>query len=337
MRMNWEGPIAAAVLTVCGLGGIGYVSLAQPGDLAAMKAEYKRPKVEPIKDQAMVELGRLLFWDPRVSASGKTACVSCHQPYLGYAATDRNSRLDSGKLATRKSQPLLGMAHQPVYGWAGQLPSLEAQAKGALLTGGMSIPGVKVEVVEQRIRSIPAYAAKFAALEAPINVDTMARAIATYERSLEPGIAPFDRWIEGDESAISDSAKRGFMLFNTKANCSTCHGGWRFTDDGFHDIGTSTGDRGRGNQLKDFQLMQYAFKTPTLRSVALRPPYLHNGSAATLYDLVKHYETGGIDRPSRSPSMKPLKLSEADRLDLVAFMQTLTGVPEGEDPPTLPK
>jgi cytochrome c peroxidase len=337
MKMNWEGPIAAAVLTVCGLGGIGYVSLAQQGDLAAMKAEYKRPKVEPIKDQAMVALGRQLFWDPRLSASGTTACVTCHLPYLGYGVTDRNSRLDSGKFSARKSQPLLGMAHQPVYGWAGQFPSLEAQVKAGLSTGGMTMPGVKVEVIEQRIRSIPDYAARFAALEAAVNVDTIARVIAMYERSLEPGVAPFDRWIEGDEGAISASAKRGFVLFNTTANCSNCHSGWRLTDDGFHDIGTSTTDLGRGNQLKHIALMQYAFKTPTLRSVALRPPFMQNGSVATLYDVVKHYEKGGIDRPSRSPMMKPIKLTEDERLDLVAFMHTLTGMPEGEDPPALPK
>jgi cytochrome c peroxidase len=82
--------------------------------------------------------------------------------------------------------------------------------------------------------------------------------------------------------------------------------------------------------------MKYAFKTPTLRSVALRPPYMHNGSAVSLYDVVKHYEAGGIDRPSRSAAMTRLELSEQDRLDLVAFLQTLTGMPEGDPPPTLP-
>jgi cytochrome c peroxidase len=131
-------------------------------------------------------------------------------------------------------------------------------------------------------------------------------------------------------------ARRGFALFNGSANCAVCHGGWRFTDDRFHDIGTTTTDRDRGRDLKSDEAMQYAFKTPTLRSVALRPPYMHNGSATTLYDVVKHYETGGIDRPSRSPAIMKLDLTEPDRLDLVAFMQTLTGMPEGEAPPKLP-
>jgi cytochrome c peroxidase len=169
-----------------------------------------------------------------------------------------------------------------------------------------------------------------------ITLAAMAKAIAAYERTIEPGIAPFDRWVKGDEAAISESAKRGFVLFNTKGNCAACHSSWRFTDDSFHDIGTATKDLGRGQQVKDVAKMQYAFKTPTLRSVALRPPYMHDSSSATLYDVVKHYEKGGIDRPSRSAEIFPIKLSEQERLDLVAFMQTLTGVPEGERGPKLP-
>jgi cytochrome c peroxidase len=203
---------------------------------------------------------------------------------------------------------------------------------------------VKVEVIEERIRSNPAYAAKFqAALPGTlINIDSIALAIAAFERTLEPGPDAFDRWLAGDENALSESAKRGFVLFNTKATCFVCHSGWRFTDDKFHDIGTSTTDRGRGRELKDDELMQFAFKTPTLRSVALRPPYMHNTSSATLYDTVKHYEKGGIDRPSRSPLMLPLQLTEEERLDLVAFMESLTGTAEVTDmtrrtPPAPPR
>jgi cytochrome c peroxidase len=185
-------------------------------------------------------------------------------------------------------------------------------------------------LIEERISSNPAYAARFqtALPGTPINVDSIARALAAFERTLEPGPAAFDRWLAGDESAISESAKRGFVLFNTKATCFVCHSGWRFTDDKFHDIGTSTTDPGRGRELKDDPLMQFAFKTPTLRSVALHPAYMHNASAATLYDTVKHYEKGGIDRPSRSPLMLPLQLTEQERLDLVAFMESLTGTAE---------
>ena len=309
-------------------------------ELSAMKAEYKRPQPRPVADKALVDLGRQLFFDPRASASGKTSCASCHLPQLGWAVIDPRSRNDSGKLTSRRSQPLLGIGYMnaPV-GWDGRNASLEAQAKSSIATGSMSMretdSPVKVEVIEERFRSAPEYVSVFrAALPgAPINLDSMARAIAAFQRTLEPGIAPFDRWIDGDENAIPQSAKRGFVLFNRDANCFACHGGWRLTDDKFHDIGTTTTDRGRGRELKNGEDMQFAFKTPTLRAVALRPPYMHNGSSADLYAVVQHYEKGGIDRPSRSPLMMPIRLSEQDRLDLVAFMQTLSGV-EGENQPS---
>ena len=313
-------------------------------DFAAYKAAYARPPARPVENQALADLGRYLFWDPRLSASGKTACVTCHLPYLGWATTDRRSRGDSGRPTSRKSQPLIGIGHAdsiPV-GWDGRSATLEAQVKSSIATGSMSMSGtdkaVKVELIEQRIREIPFYIEKFnAALpKAAIDMEAIAKAIAAYERTMEPGIAPFDRWVEGDETAISESAKRGFVLFNTKANCIACHSGWRFTNDSFHDIGTSTKDLGRGRVVKTESAMQYAFKTPTLRSVALPPPYMHDGSMPNLYEVVRHYEKGGIERPSRSPEMFPLQLGEQDRIDLVAFMQTLTGVVEGESAPTLP-
>ena len=311
-------------------------------ELAALKAEYKRPAARAVDNPALVKLGRLLFWDPRLSASGKTSCGSCHDPKLGWATRERFSRNDSGKLTSRKSQTVLGLAHmQAPVGWDGRNESLEAQAKNSIARGSMSMretaTPVKIEVIEARIRDIPAYAKIFeAALPGvPLDIDDIVKAVAAYERTLEPGIAPFDRWIEGEESAISDSAKRGFVLFNRDANCFACHTGWRFTDDKFHDIGTTTTDRGRGREVKDDELMQFAFKTPTLRAVALHPPYMHNGSVPDLYATVGHYENGGIDRPSRSPLLQPIKLTEEQRLDLVAFMQTLSGVPEDE-PPALP-
>jgi cytochrome c peroxidase len=330
---------AAALVALAGQPGAAQTS---PADLAVLKEDYRRPPARPDAQLELVELGRLLFWDPRASASGKTACATCHFPYLGWSVTDLRSRNDSGKLTSRRSQTLLGMGHieGTPFGWDGRNPTLEAQAKNSIATGSMSMretdTPVKVEVIEERIRAVPQYSAMFTAAGMPVSLDTMARAIAAYERTFEPGIAPFDGWVAGDEDAISQSAKRGFALFNGAANCAACHGGWRFTDDRFHDIGTSTADLGRGRELKSDEAMQYAFKTPTLRSVALRPPYMHNGSATTLYDVVKHYERGGIERPSRSAAMMPLVLQEQDRLDLVAFMQTLTGVPEGEPPPKLP-
>lgn len=251
-------------------------------DIAAAKAAYQRPPPRPVENAALVELGRLLFWDPRASASGRTACVTCHLPQLGWAVNDPRSRNDSGKLTSRKSPTLLGVGHLGSIpnGWDGRNIGLEAQAKASIATGSMSMretdTPVKVDVIEQRIRDIPGYVERFKAAlpDAPLNIDSMVKAIAAYEAAFEPGPAPFDRWVEGDEAAIPEPAKRGFALFNGKALCSSCHVGWRFTDDGFHDIGTSTADLGRGREVKNDPKMQFAFKTPTLRSVALRAPYM---------------------------------------------------------------
>jgi cytochrome c peroxidase len=217
-------------------------------DIATMKRDYRRSPPLPVPNPALAELGRELFFDPQLSASGKTACASCHFQDLGWGVTDARSRSDSGRPTSRKSQPLLGIGHagKAPVGWDGRSATLEAQAKASVLTGSMSMQQtptpVKIEVIEERFRSNAGYVAKFqAALPgAPINIDTIATAVAAFERTLEPKPAPFDRWIEGDEQAISESARRGFALFNTtKSMCFTCHTGWRFTDDRFHDIGAS--------------------------------------------------------------------------------------------------
>jgi len=314
-------------------------------EIADMKSGYRRPPPHGVDNQPLLALGRLLFWDPRVSASGKTGCVTCHLPHLGWAVTDPRSRNDSGKLTSRKSPTLVGIGHLAPgipNGWDGRNATLEAQIKSSIATGSMSMretdTPVKVEVIEERLRAVPRYVELFKAAlpNGAINLDSIATAIAAYERTFEPGPAPFDRWVEGDERAISESAKRGFVLFNNKALCFTCHGGWRFTDDKFHDIGTATKDLGRGRELKDDVLMQYAFKTPTLRSVALRPPYMHDASLADLDKVIRHYEKGGLDRPSRSPLLTPIELSDQERQELVAFLETLTGAPEGDSAPTLP-
>ena len=349
MNSGWKRGVALMLPAII-LAGLAAVTTPHaaaqttPANLEQMKADYRRPAGRPAEDRALVDLGRQLFWDPRISASGTTMCASCHIPYLGWGVTEPRSRNDSGKLTARKSQPLIGIGHMAnaAVGWDGRNASLEAQAKGSIATGAMSMQDtampVKAEVVEQRIRDIPAYGEMFKAVfpDGAITLNTIARAIAAFERTMEPGVAPFDRWIDGDEGAISESAKRGFVLFNTKTTCFACHTGWRFTDDKFHDIGTSKADIGRGRAVKDDPMAQYAFKTPTLRSVALRPPYMHNASQASLYDVLLHYEKEPIDRRSRSPLFVPVTLSEQERNDLVALMQTLTGVPEGEPAPKLP-
>ena len=135
----------------------------------------------------------------------------------------------------------------------------------------------------------------------------------------------------------SEEAKRGFALFNTKAQCASCHEGWNFTNDGFQDIGLPSDDVGRGKYLPDVIKMQHAFKTPGLREITRRSPYMHDGSIATLEQVVEHYNQGGVERPSRSDLMKPLGLTSQDKSDLVAFLKTLTSNLDPTAVPVLPR
>jgi cytochrome c peroxidase len=304
----------------------------EAADVTAMKEAYRRPPPRAIDNPALVELGRELFFDPAISASGTTSCASCHSPQAGWAANEPRSKGDSGQLTARKTQTLIGIGHaRAPFDWDGRNATLEAQAVQAIGTGSMSMfqirAPVKVSDIVARIRASDRYPAMFkqALPDAPVNLDSIVIALSAFERTIEPVEAPFDRWIAGDEAAISEAAKRGFVLFNGTGNCSGCHVGWRFTDDKFHDIGTTTTDLGRGREIREQALMQFAFKTPTLRSVGLRAPYMHNGNFPTLADAVKHYVLGGIDRPSRSPLMKPVALTGPEQADLVAFLRTLGG------------
>src|SRR5262249_4363310 len=148
------------------------------------------------------------------------------------------------------------------------------------------------EQAVKRIVSIPGYvtAFEYAFPGKSISVDTIAAAIASYERTVVSASAPFDKSGAGDEGAISDSAQRGFVLFNGKANCAVCHAGWRMTDDGFHDIGIKGTDRGRADVSPGIVQLEYAFKTPTLRNIKQRAPYMHDGSLTTLAAVIDHYD-----------------------------------------------
>lgn len=150
------------------------------------------------------------------------------------------------------------------------------------------------------------------------------------------GWAPFDRWVEGDETAISEQAKRGFELFVGKAHCADCHSGWNMTENQFHDIGLYTEDIGRAALEPDNPLAMHAFKTPGLRNITHRSPYTHNGETFDLETIVRHYVSGGIERPSRSPLMRPLDLNEEEIADLLAFLATLTADEAAVPSPILP-
>ena len=225
-----------------------------------------------------------------------------------------------------RSPTLLNVAWSVRLGWDGKFRDLETVAFTPITArANMNVPEA---TLLERLKATPNYPRQFAAAfdDGQISRENVELALATFERSIVSGPAPFDRWVQGDETAVSDSAKRGFRLFDGKAQCSSCHSGWNFTDGSFHDIGSATGaDIGRGRLFPTSEKLQYSFKTPTLRDVALRGPYMHNGAEPTLEAVVELYDKGGIDRPSRSESIRPLGLSQKEKQDLLAFLETLTG------------
>jgi cytochrome c peroxidase len=195
-------------------------------------------------------------------------------------------------------------------------------------------------IMLQRLSENPGYVAAFNAAFGKGDITTvrLEQALATFERSIVSDEAPFDRWIRGNETAISASAKRGFDLFNGKANCAACHSGWAFSDASFHDVGVAQNDDlGRGRLFPTSVKLKYAFKTPTLRDVARRGPYMHDGSLPTLKDVVDLYDRGGIDRPSRDDAIHQLDLPQSEKADLIAFLETLSGKAQSVSVPELPR
>lgn len=312
-----------------------------PAELARTMDAYRRPAAAPAPADnpttpPKAELGKALFFDPRLSGSGVISCGTCHNPSLGWEDGLAKGVGHGGSKLGRHTPTILNAAWiEPLF-WDGRAATLEEQAKGPLESPAeMNMPhGDVVKVV----RGISGYAPKFAAAfpGEEITIDTIAKAIAAYERTVVSSEAPFDRWISGDDAAISHAAKRGFVVYNGKARCSVCHVGWRMTDDGFHDIGLAGDDLGRAQVAPGIAILERAFKTPTLRNIAERAPYMHDGSLATLEAVVEHYDAGFLERSSLSPEMKRLNLTTQEKSDLVEFLRTLSSRDPEVALPTLP-
>jgi cytochrome c peroxidase len=313
-----------------------------PASLEAMKALYRRPVAIPFpKDNPYtpqkLALGKKLYFDTRLSVTSAQSCASCHSPGFGWGDGLAVGVGHGMAKLGRRSPTIVNAAWGAIFMWDGRLANLEEQALGPIQSPGeMNMP---IEQLMDRLASIAEYKPLFAAAfpNEGMNSRTLAQAIATFERTVVSEPAPFDAWIEGNEKAISEEAKRGFAIFNAKAQCSSCHEGWNFTNEGFQDIGLTSADVGRGQFLPDVVKMKHAFKTPGLREIARRGPYMHDGSMATLEEVVDHYDRGGVDRPSRSDLMKPLGLSSQEKTDLVAFLNTLTSNLNPTSVPALPR
>jgi cytochrome c peroxidase len=297
-----------------------------------------RPAAAP-SGPAAVELGRRLFFDPVLSADGSVSCSSCHQPELALADGRRVSEGLAGRAGQRNTPSLLNVAYRPYLFWEGRARTLEEQVRFAV-QGWFEMAGDPAAALE-RLRRDPSYRRDFqrATGRDDFAWDDVAAALASFERTLLSGGSPFDRWYYGgDETALSASARRGFKVFAGAGRCSTCHAvgerGALFADGAFHNTGIGYqprfeylgygGDGVEGNLARD-NSFRGEYLTPTLRNVALTGPYMHDGSLATLREVVDFYDRGGIVNPHLDPELRPLALSERDKEDLVAFLRALTG------------
>ncbi len=296
---------------------------------ASFRPKYQRPASvsAPADNQPTPEriaLGQMLFFDPRLSGNGAISCASCHNPAFSWTDRLPLGRGDNHKLLGRHTPTILNAAFNEVQMWDGRFDTLEAQALGPMLSKDEM--NITPEEIIKRLSAIPAYVGHFKSAYGPtgVTIENLGKAIAAFERTVISGEAPFDRFIAGDDRAISPDAQRGFVLFNTKANCAACHSGWAFTDSSFHDIGLVSEDLGRGKTL-GIPSLNHAFKTPTLRNAVERAPYMHDGSEADLAAVIELYNQGGrVKRPTLSNEIKPLHLAPAEVAQLIAFLRTLS-------------
>lgn len=329
------------MLAVAMLGGANGQGVSPPRQ--GWQDSYRRPDAIPFPEDnpwsaAKAQLGATLFFDPVLSGSHTMACVNCHQPSLAWGDGLPKAVGDHSETMGLRSPTLLNIAWLQRLGWDGKFPDVEAVSFRAI--SAMANMNLPVEEALDRLKANPAYVRRFEAVFGPgdITQRRVEQALATYQRGIVSSWAPFDRWVDGNEAAVSDAAKRGFALFEGKAGCSGCHQGWAFTDGSFQDIGSAKGDdKGRGELFPTSAMLRYAFKVPTLRDVALRAPYMHDGSIPTLGAVIDLYDRGGIARPSRSPQIHPLGLTDAEKADLISFLHTLTEDPQQVARPLPPR
>jgi len=323
---------------------------------------YFVPKDNPMTAEK-VALGRELFFDKRLSADASISCAGCHAPERAFTDGKRIAEGIGGRTGTRNSPTLLNAMFNTGQFWDGRAESLEAQARLPLVNPD-EMGNQTYEQIVMRLRGVPDYAKKFERVfGGTITMDAVAKAIAAYERTLVAGNSPFDRYQSGDMNALSSTARSGMILFRGKARCNVCHtinqgfGAYPFLSDGnYRNTGVAANVTGfaavsrRAMQVaSDFKpallaelskqsdspllgrfivtgntLDIGAFRTPSLRNVELTAPYFHDGSAATLADVVKFYVKGGNENAFRDWQLEPVDLSDDEQHDLIEFLKALT-------------
>jgi cytochrome c peroxidase len=323
---------------------------------------YFVPKDNPMTTEK-VALGRELFFDKRLSADGSISCAGCHSPERAFTDGKPVAEGIGGRRGTRNSPTLLNAMFNTGQFWDGRAESLEAQARLPLVNPD-EMGSQTVEHLVARLRGEAGYARRFERVfGGAITMDAVAKAIAAYERTLVAGNSPFDRYQAGDSNALSSAARSGMILFRGKARCNVCHtinqgfGAYPFLSDGnYRNTGVAANVSGfaaasrRAMQVAgdfkpaslvelgkqpDSQLLGRflvtgnmldigAFRTPSLRNVELTAPYFHDGSVATLADVVKFYVKGGSENAFRDWQLEPVDLSEDEQRDLIEFLKALT-------------
>ncbi len=277
---------------------------------------------------AKVALGRRLFSDRRLSRDGSMACATCHDPDRAFTDGRRLAIGYERQRGTRNVPTIVNRGYGSTFFWDGRAPTLEAQVLEPI-QGSRELASSVADVVAS-LRDDATYRAAFAGVfgREP-SAEDLARALASYVRSIQSGDSPLDRYVDRDAQALSPDAKAGLTLFNGRANCWLCHVGPTVSDERFHNTGIAWRDgrfqdAGRALVTGDPR-DRGAFKTLTLREVARTAPYMHDGSVRRLEDVVEFYSRGGRPNPNLDPLIEPLRLTSADQRALVAFLRSLSG------------
>ena len=304
-------------------------------------SEWLRPNTIPVPYDnrptlQRVELGKLLFFDKRLSKSQEISCASCHNPELGWSDGEAKAIGHEGSVGPRNSPTILNSAYQTHQFWDGRVETLEQQALGPIEADvEMNMP---LSLLIPKLKGIKGYVELFNKAYPGLGItkDTLAKAIASFERTIVSTQAPFDRYIMGNKTAISKRAKEGFELFKDKARCTDCHSGFNFSDGSFHNLGLKDGDKGRVEIRKGIEKETGAFKTPTLRDITKTGPYFHDGSVKTIHEAAAICGNGGrfSDAKNLSFFMIDRGLDIDDIEKLVSFMRTLEGEPMKLEIPT---
>jgi cytochrome c peroxidase len=275
-----------------------------------------------------VDLGRQLFFDPRLSSNESISCGSCHIPEQAFTDNETTSRSLGGNKGTRNTPTVINAAFQPYQFWDGRASSLEDQALLPLENPGEM--GSSIPSVLDRLNQAPQYRDAFRRVfGSSATRQNLAQALASFERTILSGNSAYDQYVAGHATALSPKAAEGMKLFEGKAHCRLCHQGYNFSDGVFHNLGvgwdgTRFADEGRRavtGIVKDLG----AFKTPTLRQVAQTAPFMHDGSLANLEAVVDFYDRGGQPNPHLDPLVQPLRLTAEEKEALVEFLRSLSG------------